>query len=169
IFAAHKHKPVIYRIANVAFPEFVAYDSHGNLFADGVDTHGAFAMAELPNGGTSFSALTITGGTLYVPGQVLWGGTHLLVGDQNYHNAGKGSAIYQITVNGSSATVRSSVVLPNTSSVVGFWKRGKKKSSKVTTADFGGSAAPLFKFPSGAPFATITSGISKPFGVAISP
>lgn len=169
VFAPHKHKPVEYRVSNVTFPEFVAYDNHGNLFADGKDAHGVFALAELANNAKSFSALTVNGATIYVAGQVLWGGTHLLVGDQNYRNAGKGSAIYQLSVSGSSATVRKVVVLPGTSTVVGFWKRGRNKASKVTTADFGGSAAPLFKFPSGAPFATITKGVSKPFGVTISP
>lgn len=168
VFIPHKHKPVAYVAANVAFPEFVAYDGHGNLFADGYDSKGVFALAEMANGAKSFSPLTVSGATIYVPGQVLWGGTHLLVGDQNYRNAGKGSAIYQIAINGSSANVRGTIVLPNTNAIVGFWKRGKNKSSKVTAADFGGSTAPLFKFPSGTPFATITSGISKPFGVTIS-
>lgn len=169
IFAPGKHKPIRYRVSNVPFPEFVGYDKHGNLFADGLDASGAFALAELPQGAKSFSALTVSGGTIYSPGEVQWGGTRLLIGDQNYHNAGKGSAVYQVTVSGSVATLHNVVPLSGSTDVIGFWKRGTRKAAKIATADFGTSAVPVYKFPSGALFATVTHGISKPFGVTISP
>ena len=169
VFAPGRRKPTRYKVANVAFPEFVGYDKQGNLFADGLDASGVFALAELPKGSKNFSPLTVSGGPIYSPGEVLWGGTHLLVGDQNYRNAGKGSAIYQISVSGSVATVHGVVTLSGTNDVVGFWKRGTRKGAKIAAADFGAAAAPVYKFPSGSLFATLTHGISKPFGLTISP
>ncbi len=61
--------PTIYSDPDMYSPYFAGYDNRGNLFVNGFDASSTAALAELPRGSLSFSTLTISGATLYVPGK----------------------------------------------------------------------------------------------------
>ncbi len=79
-----------------------AYDPNGNLFVQGVDYSGADAFAELPAGSSTFTLLS--GLSVGFPGSVGWDGTYLTATDQDYQ-FGYTTAIYRVTVSGSSVTI----------------------------------------------------------------
>jgi hypothetical protein len=156
--------------ANVAHPEFVGYTPTGSLYVDGQDTTGAFQMANMPSGGSSFSAVTISGATLYSPGAIQWGGSYLLVGDQMYQNQAT-SAVYQMCVC-TSGDLKFAGVAPivGSTDVVSFFKRGGGTSARIIAPDFGNPANGVLIYdPSQQKIANnVTDGISQPVGATIS-
>jgi hypothetical protein len=78
--------------------QYCGYDDEGNLFVDGLDGQ-ALALAELPQGASAFTDLTVS--NLGFPGQVQWDGQNITVQTINKRNI----KIYRLVVSGSSATV----------------------------------------------------------------
>jgi hypothetical protein len=78
------------------------YDPSGNLFveADGPPSY----LDELAVGGDNFTELSLVGATIHLPTSVMWAGSYLVGGDQEY-NGGNTTAIYKIAISGSTATV----------------------------------------------------------------
>jgi hypothetical protein len=78
--------------------QYCGYDDEGNLFVDGLDGQ-ALALAELPQGASAFTDLTVS--NLGFPGQVQWDGQNITVQTINKRNI----KIYRLAVSGSSANV----------------------------------------------------------------
>ena len=159
--------PTSYTVPGVAYPQYAGYDSSGDLYVDGQPAGGPslFAMAVLPNGSGSFTPLTIAGGSIVFPGNVEWGGTFLLVGDQGF--AQTGSSINQVTVSGSTATIVNNRHLFGSRDVVGFWRRGPSLAAWVATADIGNNQGQVFTWPGGELYNVIRDSISYPYGAIV--
>lgn len=78
------------------------YDPSGNLFVE-VDGPPSY-LDELFRGGSSFTELSLVGATIHLPTGVMWDGTYLAGGDQEY-KGGNTTAIYRFAISGSTATV----------------------------------------------------------------
>jgi hypothetical protein len=72
------------------------YDSQGDLFIDGTTTSGSVEFAELPIGSSTFTNIALDK-TLGDTGAVQWDGTYITVDDA--------SAIYRLSISGSTGTV----------------------------------------------------------------
>ncbi|HMF28084.1 MAG TPA: hypothetical protein VKE42_04890 [Candidatus Cybelea sp.] len=87
-----------------------AYDPKGNLFVLGYNP--TVELAELPRGGSEFEQISL-GVQLNAPGSVLWDGRYLDAVDQQYQG-GTSTAIYRITVSGTTGTIHHTTVLSDT-------------------------------------------------------
>ncbi|MGC1379512.1 MAG: hypothetical protein WA814_00660 [Candidatus Baltobacteraceae bacterium] len=172
IYAHAKGSAVLYPVTKMLEVYFCGFDDKGNLFVDGVGSHG-FLFAELPKGQKTFTSITLKGGTIIYPGDVQWDGKHVAVGDQEYQLVGSpreyDSAIYQTT--GAGGKIVGTTVLAGSHDVVGFWIAGN--------VVIGGDRSPygysvpddveFYKYPAGGkPTKTLNKGFDQPFGVAIS-
>jgi hypothetical protein len=106
IFPNGSGTPSLYN-AGGAF--YCGYDNDGNLFVDTQEDSG-IRLSELPYGSSDFYALTISPGIGRNPGTLQWDGQYLAM------EAGIGTnhprhllAVYQLSVNGSTATVVNTV------------------------------------------------------------
>jgi hypothetical protein len=161
--------PTQYTDSSIYSPEYCGYDNRGNLFIDGkMFSSSVVNLAELPSGGSSFTDLTLAGGSITFPGNVQWGGTYLLVGDQGSQFASIPSSVNQVTVSGSTATIVHNLQFPGSLDVTGFWKRGGATNAKIIAADIGNNNAPIYTFPGLSLFATVTNGVTGPFGTVVS-
>jgi hypothetical protein len=163
VFANAAGTPTSYVVPNMTEPEFVAYDTNGDLFVVGSTAAAPVTLAELPNGGSSFNPLTLAGGSIDSPGNIQWGGTFLLVGDQG---AGQ-SSINQVTVSGSTATIVNNVPMQNNNDMVGFWARGPTGDRRIAAVDNLNNAAVNYNWPAGTTFSSTTESISAPFGAFV--
>lgn len=110
--------PTNYPVTRMARVYFMGYDPNGNLFVDGSDASGIFALAELPKGASAFVPLTIKGATINFPGGIQFEERALAIGDQS-GPSGNG-VIYQTHVSGSTVTVVGTTLLKNAGGVVQF-------------------------------------------------
>lgn len=88
-------KPHAFTTSSVNNYMYVTFDASGNLFVDGFGAYNSFALAELPAGASSLTAITID--KSISPGStadVKWDGKYVAVADAG------ANAIYRITVNG---------------------------------------------------------------------
>jgi hypothetical protein len=118
IWAGGHGSPTNYPVTAMARVYFLGYDPHGDLFVDGSDASGIFALAELVKGASAFVPLTVKGATINFPGGVQFADRALAIGDQS-GPSGNG-VIYQTNVNGSTDTVIGKTVLKGAGDVVGF-------------------------------------------------
>jgi hypothetical protein len=140
---------------------FCAYDSHGNLFVDGTGTQ-EFTLAVLPHNSATMQDVTVTGGTVLEPGNLLWIGTKLSVVD--FGETAESFDLFHVS--GTHATMLSSTYIP-VDSGVGSWKAGSHANAKMIFAD-GLNGATLFTYPALTPYGSATSGVTNAFGVAVS-
>jgi hypothetical protein len=138
---------------------FCGFDGAGNLFLDGESYGGGFRLAELVNGSTSFTDVTLNK-DIGQPGGVQWDGSHVALGDQ------QAGIIYQLQITGSSATVVGSTPLNDSKDVVQFWIDGKT----VVGPDAVKSDIRYWSYPSGgSPNRTIRDrGLDQPIGAVVS-
>jgi hypothetical protein len=130
---------------------FDGYDNQGNLFADGVNSRGYFALVELPKGSAEFKTIT-TSNAVGFPGSVQWDGKYLVVTDQT------ANAMYQYAVTGTKATLKSTITLMGSGDCAQTWI-GK---GDVFCADDGGE---VFQYPAGgSPIAVLTGNYDLPLG-----
>jgi hypothetical protein len=162
--------PTLIEASNVTHPAFVGYTPTGSLYVDGVDSSDAFQMANMPSLGNSFSAVAISGATIYSPGAIQWGGSFLLVGDQTYQNQPT-SAVYQLCLCSPTALKFQGVApILGSTDVIGFWKRGATVNARIIAPDFGNAANGVIVYDPSAEkaAANVTDSVSQPVGVAIS-
>ena len=117
---------------------FDGYDNQGNLFADGLNSSGYFALVELPKGSSTFKTIT-TSNSVQFPGSVQWDGTYLTVFDQET------SETYQYTVSGTTATLKGTVSYSGVGDCAQTWI----VKDLVYCADAANNAAEVFKYPAG--------------------
>lgn len=105
IFPGEQGPPVLY--ASHIGSLYCSYDEDGNLFVDGYDGN-QVALAEMPSGSDEFTKLSLNSlsGT---PGQMQWDGQHITLEDRS----AKSTAIEQLSISGSAATVVGATRLKN--------------------------------------------------------
>ena len=162
VYAGAKGTATIYTDPQLASVYFVGYDNKGNLFADGFNPGGTFQFAELPKGSSTFTNITLTGGTIHFPGNIRWDGSHVAVGDQQY-GGGAAPAIVQTT--GAGGAITGTTVLGSAVDVVGF---SIYKGSQAIGPDAANLTTYIYKYPAGGSPTNTVSGSSSPYGSAIS-
>jgi hypothetical protein len=162
IYANAKGTPKKYAPGFLNAPYFLSYDDAGNLFVDGLDANGAFALGELASGSSGFKSITVNPSVTF-PGGVQWDGTNVAIGDQFYQNHHQ-SAIYQVTVSGSTGSVVGTTLLSGSCDVPQFGLSG----SSVVAPDDCLNNAGFYSYPAGgAPTNTVT-GFQYPVGAVVS-
>jgi len=144
------------------------YDTTGNLFVDGTGKDG-FAFAEHPKGRSTFTNISISGGTINLPGGVQSHGKYIAVGDQEYQST-NASAIYQVSVSGSTGTLEGVTPLTGAIDVVQFWIQGATVIGPDAERNCGASprgCVEFWKYPAGGSYSKALA-VSEPFGSAIS-
>ena len=122
-------------------------------------------MGELPNGASiDRPRATVNGATIYFPGQVQWGGTYLLVGDQDFGGLAE-SGLYQMSIAGSTLTASGSFVFTGAGDVLGFYKRGAIPNAAIVAPDAVLGTVGVYNFPTGGTLSSFASPFS--YGAAI--
>ena len=163
IFTDAKGKPTFYKGKLALYGYFCGYDDKGNLFVDGTSHEsGGFLFEELAKGSARLRNITLTGGTIYFPGQVEWDGKYVAVGDQTYGRRQGAAGIFRTT--GAGGKIVGVTTLKAYGDVVGFWIQGKT----LVAPNYSARLAQLYKYPAGGdPKKTIT-GLKQPFGAVVS-
>jgi len=131
-----------------------------------------FSLSRLPNGSSTMSTVTISGGTITFPGGVNWRpSTGLIVGDQE---CSSGSCQDAISVSGSTGTITGSTPLTN-------YNGGGCDVDQATISPFGkffaggcittgtaASTADRWAYPAGGEPTNYSTSVSEPIGAAIS-
>jgi hypothetical protein len=154
VFANAQGTPTVYQTGIAS--QYCTYDGEGNLFADGTLENDA-AIAELPNGGSSFTVYPITKEIGGNPFSIFWDGKYLSV-ESIAHSSIKFS---RVKAAGSTATVVGTVHLrgklthgsaswllgdvllvpygANNVTRLGFWRypKGGKPTQVFTQKEFG--------------------------------
>jgi hypothetical protein len=78
IYAGAKGSPTRHTDPSMREYSFVTYTDEGELFVDGVDAHGRFALAKRPRGASKFVNITLT--RIRRPGALAWDSTKLAIG-----------------------------------------------------------------------------------------
>ena len=153
---------------------FPAYDTSGNLYADGFSDTG-FILSECSSGSSSCHTLSISGGTLYFPGGLNWDGVNanLVTGDQECNEESE-SCQYQMTISGSTATITGSTPLSNTNGTgcdvdqAALAPFSKYFAGGCITEDSGTSTAARWAYPAGGEPTNNNTSVEYPIGAAIS-
>jgi hypothetical protein len=93
IYAGAKGSPVKRTDSAMREYSFVTYADNGDLFVDGVDAHGRFALAKLPKGASKFVNIALA--RVRRPGALAWDTSELAIGDADPFR--KGLRIYHLT------------------------------------------------------------------------
>src|ERR1700722_2802967 len=151
---------------------FCGYDDKGNLFVDGTEKQ-KFQFAELPKGKKSFTNISLNGDTILFPGDVVWDGKYVDVGDQQYELVGSpreyDSALYRTT--GAGGKTVGTTVFGGSNAVVGFVIDGKSviATDKSPYSYASPNNVAFYKYPAGGnPTKTLKKGFDQPYGVALS-
>jgi hypothetical protein len=166
VYAGATGTPQKYTDSNLLFAYFCGYDGSGNLFIDGEDGSHNFRLFELPSGGSKLENVTLNQKVGF-PGGVQWDGKYVAIGDQAYETQDK-SAIYEVSISGSSGTVEGTTPLNGSCQVLQF-AISTVQGSKAISPDSCKNNAKFYKYPSGgSPTKTLT-GFQYPVGAAVSP
>ncbi|MEO7201079.1 MAG: hypothetical protein ABI431_00505, partial [Candidatus Tumulicola sp.] len=149
-------EPKIHNIPNWPYTVFGAYDNEGNLFVSARDPNGLFGLFRLSRGSTSFKHMTVTGGTVYFPGQLQWSNGYLLVGDQAINHNNFPSGVDQTKVSGTTAHIVHAVSFTGTIDVIAGWNYGSGKAAKYVAPDSTTYSAFVFKLWNGAEKSTFS-------------
>jgi DNA-binding beta-propeller fold protein YncE len=163
IFTDAKGKPTFYMGSIGLYGYFCGYDDNGDLFVDGTSHKSAgFLFEELAKGSARLHNITLTGGTIYFPGQVQWDGKYVAVGDQTYERKLGASAIFRTT--GAGGKIVGVTTLIGYGDVVEFWI----ERDTLVAPNYSARLALLYKYPAGGfPKRTVT-GLRQPFGAVVS-
>jgi hypothetical protein len=133
---------------------FDGYDAKGNLFFDGYGGNFVFQLAEIPSGSTTAVPIS-TSNFVTFPGSVQWDGKYVTVLDQI------SSTINRYTIAGTTAKLKSQVVLDGASDCAQTWI----VPGAVFCADAGLDGGEVFSYPGGGkPIATFSGSFDLPLG-----
>jgi hypothetical protein len=131
---------------------FDGYDAKGNLFVDGFNSSGGFALVEIPKGKNTAETISVSNSVEF-PGAVQWDGTYITVNDQEAHT------IDQYTVSGTTATEVGTVSLSGSSDCDQTWIG----TGYVICPDAGNLNGEIYNYPAGgSAIATLTGSFSLP-------
>lgn len=145
---------------------WVGYDASGDLFYDGLNSKITTEFDELPKGKTTFKPIALNQ-TVGFPGNIQWDGSHLTLVDALYHGNDT-SAIYQLTISGSTGKILGTTVLHGSEEVFGSWIQGKRVVGPEDGPSF--EHVDYWPYPAGGN-ATKSLGhaFNGPFAAAVSP
>lgn len=160
IFTHAAGRPVYYGAANITTPAYCGFDSKGNLFIDGTDSKGNFALGEMPFGYHSVFTVTLNQ-AIAVPGGVQWDGKYMVVGDEG--SGSQGSTLYRFTITGGTGTLESTVNLSASAKVAQFWAG----TIKLVGPNSGSTKVGIWPYPAGGqPLKTI-AGFKQPIAAFV--
>jgi hypothetical protein len=166
VYTNVKEPPTQFTVSGVEYVYFCGYDSSGDLFVDGEQSQtGPFQLAELPQGSSAFTDISLNR-IIYYPGGVQWDGKYVAVGDQEAGDKFT-SSVHQISLTGSAGAIVSTTRLEGTGDVTQFWIQG----SRIVAPNIGEghtSDVRIFKYPSGGAPLDIITGQSEPIGATVS-
>lgn len=110
VFPGARNPPTLYTYSKFCNYWYPGYDNAGNLYVQGWSKKLVTGLAELSEGATKFSGLTLKGFTIGFPGTVIWVGSTLAVTDQEYKGHDK-TAVYYVTVSGTTAKLTSKTII----------------------------------------------------------
>lgn len=151
--------PVRYGDSAMSAAAFCAYDAAGNLFLDGVATHGGFALAELRPQGRRLAPLKMSQ-PIQAPGQMEWDGSALAIEDAG----ATPSVVYRFSVGGSGLTKIGSTTLNGSKNVHQFWIDG----STLVGPDPKRDRIGFWNYPGGGQPTTTIANIHA-YGAVVSP
>jgi hypothetical protein len=157
IYTGARGMPTNYTVNGMYQYYSVAYDDAGNLFVDGINTHKALKLAQMPKGGTKFEKLTVNQ-HIRVPGNVQWDGTYLALGDR------ANGTIYRFAIAGNGGTEIGSAHLVGANDTCQFWIQG----ARVVAPSFSDGVVMFWDYPGGGSPTKTIAGFDQPFGVAVS-
>jgi hypothetical protein len=133
----------------------LGYDDKGNLFLDGVNASRQFEFAELPNGSSTFTEISLNV-SISTPGGVQWDGKYVAVGDAT------GGKVYQ--TDGAGGKVEGTMTLSDSDGIFQFCISHKT----LIGPNVDSTTAMFWSYPAGgSPTKTLT-GLSDPFGAVVS-
>jgi hypothetical protein len=154
--------PTNYADPDISEMLFCGYDDHGNLFLDGLTNGNVFALAELPNGSSTFTNITLNQSINY-PGGVQWDGKYVALGDQD------ANVIYRLQITPSGAKVVGTVQLNDIPHPAQFWIEGRRDRSKVIVPDSeSGGYVGFWRYPAGGTATKTITGFRAPVGSTVS-
>jgi hypothetical protein len=171
VYAHAKGIPKNYRDPKVSFAYFDGYDLEGDLFIDGLDANYAFKLAELPNGASAIKDVSLYKSVGY-PGGVAWDGKYIAIGDQDYQGQHT-SAIYQISISGSHASVKGTTLLTGSCDVLQFalGRTGHNKlgeKNQLVGPDACENDVGFYNYPIGGSATKVLNGLQYPVGATLS-
>ncbi len=88
-----------------------SYDP-GDLYIDGQTKTGTFVLAELRSGSKTITGITVTGGTIHLPGMLQWDQDdhYLAVGDRKCGSP-RTTCVYHLSISGSTGTITGKTTL----------------------------------------------------------
>jgi hypothetical protein len=143
--------------------DFLAYDDKSNLYVDGIELYSTSNLFEIQKGGKELVEMALQGATLEEPGAIQWVNPTLLIGDENFKNQGVAGA-YKVLVSKSTATVVGTLTFVKTQSAGAFWRR----AGRIVVPDSAGNIARIYNLADGSRYSSLTTGLSQPFGAAVS-
>jgi hypothetical protein len=166
IYRAATGRPKIFADSSIVKVFFDGYDARGNVFIDGQDGSGAFAIAEF--NGKSFVPLTVSGATINSPGAVQVTGAYVNVEDQLGSEGN--SVMYQTKLHGTTLTVEATAQLQGGMDCVGSYIEGTAKRERLICPN-GGSlpSINLYRYPAGgSPLRALYRYVYDPSGAVVS-
>jgi hypothetical protein len=157
VFTKAKGTPKSYTCGDLDRYFFPAYDKKGNLYVDGLDASGAFAMCELPKGSDAMENLNVSSPAEF-PGGVSWDGKYVAVNDQEE------ARIDQYSISGTTATLAGTVSLNGASDV----DQDTVAGGYVIGPDAGDATVELWNYPAGGSIIDSLGGFSEPIGSTVS-
>jgi len=140
IYSNAQGSPTIYTNPKMSIMFFCAYDSAGNLFVD--NYYGQFA--ELPNGGNTFTDITIKGIGSSDDGPLQWDGKHIAV--TIFSNSAGPMAIHRLKISGATGRIVGTTTLSGRKRFIGQdWISG----STVITFDDNSHRIGFWPYPGG--------------------
>jgi len=157
VFTKGKGTPKSYTCGDLDRYFFATYDKKGDLFVDGSDASGIFAMCELPKGSSTLENLNVSSPAEF-PGGVSWDGKYVDVNDQEE------ARIDQYSVSGTTLTLAGTVSLDGASDV----DEDTVSGGYVIGPDAGNAAVEIWDYPAGGSIIDSLSGFSEPVGSTVS-
>jgi hypothetical protein len=134
--------PTEYGGSNLPQFQYCGYDNAGNLFADGLAVGGSGILAELPEGSSKLTNISLDKSIKKV-GQIQWDGTYMTIQDRLR------ASLYRLRISGSAAKVVGTVKFEETGLAQQSWIQGGsivipyRRSVKATTT------LGFWKYPAG--------------------
>ena len=167
--------PTQYQDSAIYFYDFCAYDKHGNLYLDGINSISGdqFAFAELPKGASTFTNITLNV-FIHYPGGIQWDGGSVDVLDE----LSSPSTISKFSISGSKGTLEGSTPLDGAngdSSSLSWVNEFAISGSKVVAPIYASNQPPtgystidIYHYPAGGKPIKSISANSRIVGAAIS-
>jgi hypothetical protein len=168
VYAHAQGTPSLYLDSRIQDPLFCGYDDKDDLFVDGLSsaitpsggTIEVSRFGELPKGSTKFTDIKLTQGA---NGGIQWDGKDVIVGDSGYLGRSE-SAVNRIAVSGTTGKIVQTWVAPGAEYLTQFVEQG----GSFIAADNEMGSVGIWKYGAIRPPSKLISGISEPYGVALS-